>query len=199
MVMDNKLVIERLKEIFQGESQEKVAERLNITQSTVSKILRGAQALSLEMAYLIADRYEVSADWLMGLSDVKKLQRNRLVLTYEEATKLLFQLFMHRAFTETEDKTPVYRLNDPLLRMLVQKAITLSLTDDDLYISWIEDKLSQFSDKPVLSAEAWNEEEMLIYVDSATTEANWLDAYNKAKWFDDMYKDINIPEGPYAK
>lgn len=199
MVMDNKLVIERLKEIFQGESQEKVAERLNITQSTVSKILRGAQALSLEMAYLIADRYEVSADWLMGLSDVKKLQRNRLVLTYEEATKLLFQLFMHRAFTETEDKTPVYRLNDPLLRMLVQKAITLSLTDDDLYRSWIEDKLSQFSDKPVLSAEAWNEEEMLVYVDSATTEANWLDAYNKAKWFDDMYKDINIPEGPYAK
>ena len=48
MVMNNEKVIERLKEVFQGESQEKVAERLNITQSTVSKILRGSQALSLE-------------------------------------------------------------------------------------------------------------------------------------------------------
>ena len=22
--------------------------------------------------------------------------------------------------------------------------------------------------------------------------------YNKAKWFDDMYRDINTPDGPYA-
>lgn len=196
--MNNELVIARLKEVFQGESQERVAERLNITQSTVSKILRGSQTLSLEMAYLVADRYEISVDWLLGLSDVKKLQRNRLELTYEEATKQLFQLFNQGAFTEAQDKTPIYKLNDPLLRMLVQKAITLFQTDEDLYKSWLEDKLSLFSDKPILSSSAWNEEEMIVYVDSATTEANWLDAYNKAKWFDDMYRDINTPEGPYA-
>lgn len=196
--MNNELVIARLKEVFQGESQERVAERLNITQSTVSKILRGSQTLSLEMAYLVADRYEISVDWLLGLSDVKKLQRNRLELTYEEATKQLFQLFNQGVFTEAQDKTPIYKLNDPLLRMLVQKAITLFQTDEDLYKSWLEDKLSLFSDKPILSSSAWNEEEMIVYVDSATTEANWLDAYNKAKWFDDMYRDINTPEGPYA-
>lgn len=196
--MNNELVIARLKEVFQGESQERVAERLNITQSTVSKILRGSQTLSLEMAYLVADRYEISVDWLLGLSDVKKLQRNRLELTYEEATKQLFQLFNQGAFTEAQDKTSIYKLNDPLLRMLVQKAITLFQTDEDLYKSWLEDKLSLFSDKPILSSSAWNEEEMIVYVDSATTEANWLDAYNKAKWFDDMYRDINTPEGPYA-
>lgn len=199
MVMNNEKVIERLKEVFQGESQEKVAERLNITQSTVSKILRGSQALSLEMAYLIGDRYEVSVDWLIGLSDVKKLQRNRLTLTYEEATKQLFQLFNQGSFTEAQDKTPIYKLNDPLLRMLVQKAITLSRTDDDLYQSWLDSKLSMFSDKPVLSSTAWNEEEMMVYVDGANTETDWLDAYNRAKWFDDMYRDINIPDGPYAK
>jgi len=197
--MNNEKVIERLKEVFQGESQEKVAERLNITQSTVSKILRGSQALSLEMAYLIGDRYEVSVDWLIGLSDVKKLQRNRLTLTYEEATKQLFQLFNQGSFTEAQDKTPIYKLNDPLLRMLVQKAITLSRTDDDLYQSWLDSKLSMFSDKPVLSSTAWNEEEMMVYVDGANTETDWLDAYNRAKWFDDMYRDINIPDGPYAK
>lgn len=196
--MDNEKVITRLKEVFQGESQEKVAERLNITQSTVSKILRGSQALSLEMAYLIGDRYEVSVDWLIGLSDVKKLQRNRLELTYEEATKQLYQLFCQGAFTEAQDKTPIYKLNDPLLRMLVRKAITLSRTDKDLYKSWLEDKLSLFADKPVISSSAWNEEEMMMYVDSATTEAHWLDAYKKAKWFDDLYRDINAPEGPYA-
>ena len=199
MVMNNEKVIERLKEVFQGESQEKVAERLNITQSTVSKILRGSQALSLEMAYLIGDRYEVSVDWLIGLSDVKKLQRNRLTLTYEEATKQLFQLFNQGSFTEAQDKAPIYKLNDPLLRMLVQKAITLSRTDDDLYQSWLDSKLSMFSDKPVLSSTAWNEEEMMVYVDGANTETDWLDAYNRAKWFDDMYRDINIPDGPYAK
>ncbi len=197
--MDNEKVILRLKEVFQGESQEKVAERLNITQSTVSKILRGSQALSLEMASLIGDRYEVSVDWLLGLSDVKKLQKNRHELTYEKATKLLFQLFSQGTFTGVPDKSFVYNFNDPLLRMLVQKAITLFQTDEDLYKSWLEDKLSLFADTPIISSIAWNEEEMMEYVYGATTEAHWLDAYKKAKWFDDMYRDINIPDGPYAK
>ena len=198
-MIDAEFVRNRLKELFSGESQEDVAKRLNTVQSTISKILSGQQSLSLDMAAIIADCYGVSLDWIVGNSSVKKPASPTGVMSYEEATLKTEQLIEMGALELKDKRDALYKMEDPLLRALVKKAITLKQTDPELYQQWVDAKLSLFADKPLLLSDAWTTDEMMPYVDSAVLETSWLDAYKKAVVFDEMIADAMTPDGPYER
>lgn len=63
----------KLKELFGNETQAAIAKKLNLTQSRISEFLTGKnfKMPTLEQLITIADKYEVSVDWLLGFSEVK--------------------------------------------------------------------------------------------------------------------------------
>ena len=62
---------ERLREASQGVNQAGLAQSLGIGQSSVSMYLRGDRIPSLEVFHKMCNTLGVSADWLLGLSDVR--------------------------------------------------------------------------------------------------------------------------------
>lgn len=70
MTMDMQVLKERLRVAFGDDSQETIAKKLNMTQGNISKILKGQQP-SLDTIYQVSKIYEVSVDWLLGISEKK--------------------------------------------------------------------------------------------------------------------------------
>ena len=74
---------ERLTELFQDETQTATANRLNTGQATVSKWKNGTIIPPTETLIMIAERYRISMDWLLGLSDKREIDSfNIEKLTY---------------------------------------------------------------------------------------------------------------------
>lgn len=65
----------RLCELFKNESQEAVGKKLNMTQGNVSKLLTGKQQPTVETIFQIAKEYNVSTDWLLGLTEETKIAK----------------------------------------------------------------------------------------------------------------------------
>lgn len=79
------LIAKRLSEIFQGESQKVTAEKLNTSQSNVSKWIKGDQLPTTDYMFSISRLYKVSIDWLIGLSDKRDINDIGFEkLTYEQ-------------------------------------------------------------------------------------------------------------------
>ena len=84
---------ERLAETFKGETQEITSSRLITTQSNISKWLSGQQTPTTATLYQIAKSYNVSVDWLLGLSDVKEIDGIAFdKITYEQAFRFIDRL-----------------------------------------------------------------------------------------------------------
>ena len=65
-----KTLAERLKEIRAGRTQSEVAELLGIKQTAWSRYEKGIAMPGGEMIIHICNTFSVSADWLLGLTDV---------------------------------------------------------------------------------------------------------------------------------
>ena len=65
------LYIERIKQFRQENNitQAQVAETLGITQQQYFKYEKGVNELPLRYLYAICKAYNISSDWLLGLSD----------------------------------------------------------------------------------------------------------------------------------
>lgn len=83
---------ERLREAFGSDSQETIGKNLNMTQGNVSKLLSGAQQPTVDTLLRIANVYDVSIDWLMGLSDRKKVIKPETGTTYGLAVETIQDL-----------------------------------------------------------------------------------------------------------
>lgn len=93
--MDNPkdILKDRLSETFGGETQEVTARKLNVTQGNVSKWVNGQQTPTVDTLRDISIIYQVSVDWLLGVSDQKELDGVALdLLTYEQAAKIIDRL-----------------------------------------------------------------------------------------------------------
>lgn len=73
---------ERLRETFGGELQDTVAKNLNMAQGNVSKLLSGSQQPTLETIFHIAEVYNVSTDWLLGISERKRSVKTPGAVSY---------------------------------------------------------------------------------------------------------------------
>ena len=183
MALNMDVLRKRLREAFGGDSQETVGKKLNMTQGNVSKLLSGSQQPTIETIYHISKAYGVSADWLMGLSEKKKVTRRFGEETYASAVEAVMGLCLKGGTAEFNERgrTVTIKYDDDLFCSLLKKSYTLSKTDWDLYRNWMELKLSLFEDKPLLWHDIWKENSVFPLADEATTESNWLETYEAAK------------------
>ncbi len=201
MDTDKELLGKRLKETFGDSSQSDVAQILRTSQGNISKWIAGKAYPSTENLLLIAKHYNVSIDWLLGLSDRKEITTLPKNLSYESCTDTLLNLIQRNALAkpDKDNKKQTYIINDPLLYELVNKGISLRMTDDDFYHTWLESRLTLFRDTQILYAFAWADESVFYSVAEANTEADWLGAYKNASDVEDDYNfamsDEELPEG----
>lgn len=157
----------RIKElrISKGLTQKELAETLNISTVSVSSYETGAKTPSLSMVMNIAQKYNVSIDWLCGLSDKMVLENH--ITTYKE----LFRLFITIFNTQYQDglftSTPIINsinINGKSVSITLQEDLIFQnffskwydifklrlegTIDDDLYEMWIEKQLKEY-DKPI--------------------------------------------------
>lgn len=192
MTMDINILKERLRETFDKDSQEIVGRKLNMTQGNVSKLLSGSQQPTLDTLYRIAEVYDVSIDWLMGLSMNKKIATATEKTSYAAAVEMIMQLFWNGSDIDFKGAgyTLKINVNDPLLKYLTKKSITLKQTDSELYQSWKEMRLSLFNDKPLIWQRIWSEENVDFLASEASAENHWLEVYDLAKDKEVEYAEV---------
>lgn len=69
MLYETKTVVRRIKELLGSNTETSMAKFLGIPQVTLNYCLAGKRKPSLELIFHICDKYKVSADWLLGLTD----------------------------------------------------------------------------------------------------------------------------------
>lgn len=75
-------------------SQKDVAEYLNVTPTQISDIEKGKTAPSFQRAIMLASFFEISLDYLAGISDDDRIQTNKLdsifnTLTHDQQMRVL--------------------------------------------------------------------------------------------------------------
>ena len=173
MALDGNIIKERLKETFNGESQEAVAAKLNMTQGSVSKLLTGKQIPTLETLYHIATIYGKSIDWLTDLAET----------SYVSIVKAMIDLVATKGMyygPEIPGGPDKIFIQDPLVGALFDKGTVLRNTDEDLYNDWVKTKLSLFKNKSLIHRVAWDDKLIQIRCSNNNTEQNWLTVYDMA-------------------
>lgn len=191
MALKLSIIRERLREAFGKDSQEIVGKKLNMTQGNVSKLLSGNQQPTLETIYQAAEVYSVSVDWILGMTDNKKIEKTKAATTYMSATRALSDMILYRALELTEENGKMeLSVADPLIKNLLHKSITLRNTDKELNLNWEENKLMLFSDCSLVTRDAWNDEGVSFLAAEAVTESNWKEVYIKARKKDEEYAEM---------
>ena len=113
----------RLKELRINEelTQKELAEALNVSTVSISSYETGAKTPSFDMVLNIAKKFNVSIDWLCGLSNNMKPNNN--ITTYKE----LFQLFIIVLDARYENKETI-----PIIDTIdtEKPSVCLTLHDD---------------------------------------------------------------------
>lgn len=200
MALDNDVIRARLKETFGAEQQEVTAGRLNVVQGTISKVLSGNQTLTLEMAYHIAQEYQVSVDWLLGLSEEKQNMKTAET-SYASATRVLADLKNCGAISAPPNTSDFFfKIDDPILLYLYRKGRKLLEADREFYKDWITNKLNAFADKEVLYSIAWKDENVMFLTGEASKDEHWLEVYRQAKKsYDDYVEAMGDDPGPFGE
>ena len=73
--MNTSIINNRIKALMEDFelTQNDLAEKLNITQTTVSRYLSGARKIDIDTLSKISDIFDVSLDYLSGKSDTKRI------------------------------------------------------------------------------------------------------------------------------
>lgn len=170
----NSIVGQRLSEVFMSEKQETTANRLNVEQGTVSKWKTGRQIPNPETLVMIADMYDVSLDWILGLSDVK--ERNSLSsdrISYAQVISVLDRLFnlanievlnFHEVAKEKKlsvgyisendeslkNDTDYIKINDRVLSYLLRRRKVIYDFDDSMAQDWVDKIINIFKNQVTL-------------------------------------------------
>ena len=202
---------ERLKEVFQGETQETSARKLSTVQGTISKWLNGEVIPPTEMLLLIAEAYKVSVDWLLGLSEQKRVDGIAYEeITYAQAIRVIDHLLTTGSIDhpdmnsfevekedgedpeeEPEEKEPRYdpdylKVNDRALSYLLRRRMKVVELDDDYYVLW-KGKLGIFEGIKLLKYD-WRMQE-------AIDTKPWFKFEKDADWTE-MLKEFEAMDGP---
>ena len=189
MALITESIKDRLREAFGADSQETIGKKLNMTQGNVSKLLSGTQQPTIDTLYRIATTYDVSIDWLMGLSDRKKCIKPDSNVTYGLAVEVLQNLIQSGSKLVDDEKQNQMeiKIEDPIIVKLLRKCRTLSKADWDLFKEWKNTKLSLFDDKPVRWTHTFKNNNVEFLAGEATSESNLLEVYEEAKREEDEY------------
>jgi len=199
--MKSEVISKRLKEAFGKDTQETVAAKLHMSQANVSKILSGRQMPTAEMLESVSNIYEVSVDWLLGLSDDKHVHKVINAPTYEEAVKILLDAEACGAIKlliESNGNIEI-KVEDPLLQILLKKGNGLRKIDFDIYKDWREQRLSEFDGKEIINSDVWDDDlDLIFYLKEAGNENNLVEVYERALKEQKEYVRIVGPDpGPF--
>lgn len=201
MDTDKELVGKRLRETFGSSSQESVAKILCTSQGNISKWIAGKAYPSTENLLLISKHFNVSIDWLLGLSEQKNITTSTDNLSYESCTKFILRLIQRDIVSRHDDeyRDNSFYIKDLVLSDLVNKGLSLRKTDKDFYNTWLESRLSIFRDTDIPYAFVWGEDELELLELEASNETDLLKVYVHAKEiekeYDEAMSDDSTPEG----
>ena len=183
MPISPKIIKERLRITLGSESQEVVAKKLNVSQGNVSKLVSGSHLPALDTLYSISEIYGVSVDWLLGISEQKKIQGVFNLASYSMALEVITHIVDNGGYIQDGDESSpsTLAINDPLLKALIKKSTALSQMDVELYNEWKKSKLSLFDDKELLWRGTWNSDKVKSLVSDAFSDADWLKVWETAK------------------
>ena len=194
----NEIMKERLSQTFAGETQEITASRLNTTQGNVSKWKSGVQIPTSDMLLTISKAYKVSVDWLMGVSDERKIDGLVLEkLTYEQIAKVLDRLIenntieipdlvdvaaekglMVDSYNHSLIDSDYIKVRDRLLAHIMRRRLILKGIDLEMYDSWRE-KLDNFKDLPIMIYNDLLESAIDAHSPAQFKDGDWIELVEK--------------------
>lgn len=193
-MIDMELFHLRLREAFGTDTQKIIAEKLHTTQGNVSKWLSSPQQPELDTLYNISETYKVSIDWLLGLTERKRIVKGNGMTTYALSTEALCDLKAHYAIDVRNRKNLhdnfVIEVKDPLLNVLIEKGFKLVDADKEILKVWIDEKLSLFDDAEIIWSSIWREEDILLYLAKAIKEEHWRKVHAIAIDYENCYDEI---------
>ena len=193
-MLDMELFRLRLKEAFGADTQKMIAKKLHTTQGNVSKWLSSPQQPELDTLYNISETYKVSIDWLLGLTERKRIVKGDGMTTYALSTEALCDLKAHNAIDVKDRKNPhdsfVVEVKDPLLTALIEKGFKLVDADEEILKVWIDEKLSLFDDTDIIWSGTWKEDKVWFYMSEATKEEHWREVHTKAVDNEHYYAEV---------
>lgn len=169
----NKTISERLAKAFGNDTQDVTARKLCMTQGNVSKLVNGEQMPTVDTLVEVSRAYNVSVDWLVGVSDCPEIDGLVIEkLTYEQVALVLDRLIENSTIeipdlvavaeangiyipSDAEDSDepserlqPVIdsdyiKVRDRILSYLLRRRMKLSEIDAEMHDVWIE-KLANF-------------------------------------------------------
>ncbi len=167
----------RLSETFGRDTQDITAQKLNTTQGNVSKWINGLQVPTTDMLFNISKAYNVSVDWLLGISDEKEIDGIVLEkLTYEQIGRILDRLLVYGNLVvpdlqvikregleeagqeiseENFQSSPEYNpdflyLNDRVLSAMFRRRTKIYAIGDDYISIWKDTTLPRYAGAKVL-------------------------------------------------
>lgn len=169
----NKTISERLAKAFGNDTQDVTARKLCMTQGNVSKLVNGEQMPTVDTLVEVSKAYNVSVDWIVGLSDCPEIDGLVIEkLTYEQVALVIDRL-IENSTVEIPDLVDVAEANgiyapeeveegedppermqpivdsdyikvrDRVLSYLLRRRMKLSEIDAEMHDVWI-DKLANF-------------------------------------------------------
>lgn len=180
--MATNITADRIREVMGGLSQEKFAKSIKSSQSVVSKLLSGDPP-SLNILMEISKVYNISIDWLLGLSPYKYLNgystfEEGSPTTYADVIALLVRLMKNNSiscgripiervegydpygYDSKIDHEDIVKINDHFIGDLVSSASTLLSTSPETIDSW----LSSINGKYGMEIKEWSDFEERAYV-----------------------------------
>ena len=162
--MSNSLSM-RIKELRTSKNltQKEFAETLNISTVSVSSYETGVKTPSLDMIINISKRYNVSIDWLCGLSD--KMTLDKQITTYKDLFQLLIAVLDTR-YVNKKDSPVIDEIDaefsavrftfhdDVNIQNFFSKwrdmfaLYSTGTIDEELYQMWLEKQLKEY-DRPI--------------------------------------------------
>lgn len=146
------VTLERIKELKGNDSQEVFAQKTNMTQSNVSKLLGGTPP-SASTLIAISRTYDVSVDWLLGLSDRKSNKKFPDLdnITYADALAVFDRLIENESILTNVMADPsMFRSLDGVLNYLLESRLTVENVDIETRRYWYKTTAEQFSDYKII-------------------------------------------------
>lgn len=152
----------RIKELRESlkMTQTQFSEYVDIKQQTLSGYERGIMKPPLDIAKSIAEKCNVSIDWLCGLSDKRNHSNN--IQTYRDLADLLFLINEYSVldFQQDEDSTKTWcGFSDHILNGFLSEWLEATLIRENLtlnrqitktmYDSWKKDKLEELDKRKI--------------------------------------------------
>ena len=160
MNKDNNIGIttQRIKELKGNLSQEQFASKLNMSQSNMSKILNGMPP-SASTLISLAKEYDVSVDWLLGLTDRKsrKAFPSRENITYADVLVVFDKLMESNSITEDIRKNRLFKINDSVLDYLLSSRLNARSLDIKTREFWYNKTAENFADVKLLDWKDYHE------------------------------------------